>query len=258
MVAIRSTKCRRGLETQNAGTCSLVLPLPPKGHIPPPDRSHELAAILRAPLPTVRKGWRGELEAAHALFESEVPRETSFLRLEHQLPKPFWDEIAIKAETLMGPDWLRLDAEEVAATILEHCSEWEQMLVDLSDANLFQMSVITAQAVLLKREVLAVHPMERSPLPPVPKKTRLYAKSERPPAYFHSDPATEPAAESKNTGTAARYREHRKEIMNALLKDAVVNSPIRLDYLSTYYFLTVREPTGIVLGIVRSAPEHLN
>jgi hypothetical protein len=61
----------------------------------------------------------------------------------------------------------------------------------------------------------------------------------------------------KNTGTAARYREHRKEIMNALLKDAVVNSPIRLDYLSTYYFLTVREPTGIVLGIVRSAPEHL-
>ena len=188
-------------------------PLPPKGHIAPPDRSHELAAILRAPIPKVRKGWRGELEAAHALFESEVSRETSFLRLELQLPQPIWDEIAIKAETLMGPDWLRLDAEEVAATLLEQHSEWEQMLVDLSDANLFQMSVITAQAILLKREVLAVHPMERSPLPPVPKKTRLNAKSERPPAYFHPDPATEPAAES-STRTVEKYW-HRGPIQGA-------------------------------------------
>ena len=61
------------------------------------------------------------------------------------LPNPIWEEIASIAVELFGPSWTELDSQEVAAELLERCSDWEYRMRDLTDISLFQTSVLTAQ-----------------------------------------------------------------------------------------------------------------
>ena len=237
----------------------------PNSFNPLPNRTQEIAKIGSAPVTNTQKGCLAELAHATKVLRDFVDSSTTFISWERQFNAKGhpWYAIIDAAEEVLGQQWFTYPIEGIIEAFFDHRDAWNNVMVDLTDMQLFLFSVDTSQKLALKLAANLAPPQVISPLPTRPARRRLTSKTARTPAYFTSGTAESTAAlpnsdrqldKSWHKGTC-RGEKALLSVLFLVVGDVLVTKQACLD---TSKFRTERDLTEIEHGTALIALARLN
>jgi hypothetical protein len=124
----------------------------PNSFSPLPNRTQEIAKIGSAPVTNAQKGCLAEHAHATKVLRDFVDSSTTFLSWERQFNAKGhpWYAIIDAAEEVLGPQWFTYPIEGIIEALFDHRDAWNNVMVDLTDMQLFLFAVDTSQKLALK------------------------------------------------------------------------------------------------------------
>ena len=123
----------------------------------------------------IEKIVQAEMRKAARFLGASVEGQSDFLAWGQTLNDKGhpWATITSRAQELVGDLWSAMDPGELTSHLVASTDAWNAFFPSLSDLQLLNLCVTTAQRLKVVDIATESHPLSHSPPPPVPKRTEF-------------------------------------------------------------------------------------